>query len=97
VGTYGPGGNSFLLDHGIYTTFDVTGSTVTYANGISASGQIVGVCDWHGFMVDQGDYTTLDVPRSDGTVASGINASGQIVGNYVDAFGTRGFLATPVP
>jgi hypothetical protein len=32
-----------------------------------------------------------------GSQAHGINALGQVVGNYVDARGIHGYLATPVP
>jgi probable HAF family extracellular repeat protein len=74
----------------------------TQANGINASGQIVGYYEdatggWHGFLLDQGSYSALDVPGASATGAYGINASGQIVGSYYDASGTHGFLATPVP
>jgi hypothetical protein len=34
--------HGFLLDNGNYTTLDVPGSTATFANGINASGQIIG-------------------------------------------------------
>jgi probable HAF family extracellular repeat protein len=34
--------HGFLLDQGNYTTIDVPDSTFTSANGINASGQIVG-------------------------------------------------------
>jgi hypothetical protein len=40
-----PSGNSFLLDHGSYTTFDVPGSLYTGAYGINDLGQIVGRYD----------------------------------------------------
>jgi uncharacterized membrane protein len=53
--------------------------------------------DGHAFLLDQGSYTTLDVPGAYTTQATGINASGHIVGYYMDANGTHGFLATPVP
>jgi uncharacterized membrane protein len=45
VGWYsdaGGKGHGFLLDQGNYTTLDVPGATDTHANGINASGQIVG-------------------------------------------------------
>jgi hypothetical protein len=48
------GRHGFLLDHGIYTTVDVPGSTLTEARGINDSGQIVGDCSDaggnHGFL-----------------------------------------------
>ena len=86
-----------------FTTLDVPGSSSwigTYANGINASGQIVGSVytdAGYGFLLDNGSYTTLDVPGSIhpqqfnendgslGTQAYGINDSGQIVGVYKDA------------
>ena len=78
------------------------GALYTYANGINASGQIVGTYydaakGIHGFLLDQGSYTTLDVPGSTWTQAHAINDSGQIVGSYRDGAGQHGFLATPVP
>jgi probable HAF family extracellular repeat protein len=89
------------LDQGTYTTLDVPGSTQTFANGINASGQIVGWYDDDtgpvAFLLDQGSYTTLNVPGAYYTSANGINDAGQIVGTYGDAGGTHGFLATPVP
>jgi uncharacterized membrane protein len=80
-----------------FTTIDVPVSlikNVTHANGINASGQIVGVYyddgdnTGHGFLFDQGSYTRLDVP----SFPNGINASGQIVGSFSDAAGWHGFL-----
>ena len=40
-------------------------------------------------------FTTIDVPGASATLANGINSSGQIVGNFTDATGGHGFLATP--
>jgi probable HAF family extracellular repeat protein len=56
----------------------VPGSTYTRANGINASGQIVGdysdaAGHGHGFLLDHGSYTTLDVPSSIFTEAHAIN------------------------
>src|SRR5437588_136280 len=83
----------------IYTTLDVPGSFDTLAQGINASGQIVGsyndaAANLHGFLLDNGNYTTLDGPGSTGTEASGVNASGQIVGTFHGAYGEPrgGFL-----
>src|SRR5262249_15065880 len=79
-----------------FTTFDVPGSSFidTKANGINASGRIVGsnLARHYGFLLDNGSYTTLTTPGSTGTSANGINDSGQIVGSYDDAAGTHGFL-----
>jgi probable HAF family extracellular repeat protein len=81
----------------LYTTLDVPGAILTNANGINASGQIVGAYNAsgdHGFLLSGGSYTTLDVTgTTSGTNANGINASGQIVGSYVDASShVHGFL-----
>jgi probable HAF family extracellular repeat protein len=47
--------HGFLFDNGTYTTLEVPGSIWTLANGINASGQIVGVYEEdatgrHGFL-----------------------------------------------
>src|SRR5438132_11876782 len=83
-----------------YTTLDdplalATGSTS--AQGINASGQIVGFYQnaggFHGFLYSGGTYTTLDDPSAtNGTLAQGINAPAQIVGHYLDASGTHAVL-----
>jgi probable HAF family extracellular repeat protein len=67
----------------------------TQANGINASGQIVGYYfdadgHEHGFLLDQGSYTTLDMPGWQDTFAEGINGSRQIVG-----FLGNDFLGSP--
>jgi probable HAF family extracellular repeat protein len=98
-----PAGNTSEFSAGVVvtgsgiTTLDVPGSSATWANGINASGQIVGWFDdaagEHGFLLSGGNYTTLDVPGATATEAYGINASGQIVGAYRDAtYNTHGFL-----
>src|SRR5438132_14284405 len=84
-----------------YTTLDdplalAIGSTS--AQGINASGQIVGFYRnagaFHCFAYSGGTYTTLDVPSAtNGTLANGIDASGQIVGAYTDSTNNQhGFL-----
>src|SRR2546428_14136665 len=77
-----------------YTTLDdplalATGSTS--AQGINASGQIVGFYQnaggFHGFLYSGGTYTTLDDPSAtNGTLAQGI-----IVARYHGASGPHGF------
>ena len=71
----------------------------TFADGINASGQIVGSYidsseNANGFLYSNGTWTTLDDPSAiNGTFANGINASGQIVGSYTDGSGNEnGFL-----
>ena len=67
----------------------LAGSQRSLANGINASGQIVGhytaAGSFHGFFYNPntGLYTTLDDPMATaGTQAFGINDLGQIVGTY---------------
>src|SRR3954462_7359319 len=74
--------------------FDSAGTT---ANGINASGQIVGSYQdasgtTHGFLYSGGAYATLDAPSATATVPRAINGWGQIVGTYTDASGTHNFL-----
>jgi probable HAF family extracellular repeat protein len=69
-----------------YTTIDDPLNTQgSIANGINASGQIVGSytnnSGDHGFLLSGGTYTTLDDPlNTQSSVANGINTSGRIVG-----------------
>jgi probable HAF family extracellular repeat protein len=86
----------YLLSNGRYTTLALSEFETT-ANGINASGQIVGSYlqnGSHGFLLSGGTSTTLDVPGSIFTVANGINTSGQIVGAYQEGPNGRmyGFL-----
>jgi probable HAF family extracellular repeat protein len=100
-----PAGNTSQFSEGVvvtgtanYTPLNVPGAEDTYANGINASGQIVGGYQYgdgnaHGFLLSDGTYTTVDVTGSTWTVPTGINDSGQIVGWYIDVNGNiRGFL-----
>jgi uncharacterized membrane protein len=96
--------HGFLLSGGQYRTIDDPNAiNGTFANGINASGQVVGYYNAigvHGFLLSGGQYTTFpDDPNGvNSTMPNGINARGQIVGSYGDANGFfHGFLATPVP
>ena len=71
----------------------------TFADGINASGQIVGSYmdgsgNEDGFLYSNGTWTTLDDPLGvNGTFADGINASGEMVGTYEDSSNVyHGFL-----
>src|SRR6516164_4854101 len=73
----------------LFTRLDVPGASSTQADGINASGQIVGFYtdasgNDHGFLFSGGSYTTLNVPGAATTHAVGINASGQIAGWFYD-------------
>jgi probable HAF family extracellular repeat protein len=81
----------------VYTTLGVPGSSFTVANGINASGQIVGYyssdAGLHGFLLSGGNYTTLDAPGAVNTLPYATNNVGQIVGYYNDVGGLpHGFL-----
>lgn len=101
VGSYQDGGNfgerGFVLNHGVYTTFDVTLANAvpdtTYAMGINDWGQVVGnYLDYdgttRGFVMSNGVYTSFDIHVTDPTInvnatlPAGINDLGQITGFY---------------
>src|SRR5260370_32479065 len=74
-----------------FTTLDVPGSSshgsLTGANGINESGQIVG---WyfagsrrHGLLLDNGSYTTLDPPPPVCTLAHGVKTPGPNLGGVL--------------
>jgi len=97
-------GHGFVFSQGHFTSFDVpvAGSTLTQANDINASGQIVGTYidangALHGFLIDGAQFTSIDFPGAGQTAAWGINSAGQIVGNYAIVPGgvPHGFLAQP--
>jgi uncharacterized membrane protein len=66
----------------------------TIANGINASGDIVGSyidgTSLFGFVYRGGTYTTIDIIGIE-TEAYGINASGQVVGSYIEKTARAGF------
>ncbi len=96
--------DGFLYSNGTWTTLEDPAaangpSGGTFADGINASGQIVGSYidnsgNANGFLYSHGTWTTLDDPSAvNGTFANGINASGQIIGSYTDGSGNEnGFL-----
>jgi probable HAF family extracellular repeat protein len=95
--------HAFSLLDGRFTNLDIPNTEDTLAEGINASGVIVGIYAYedlviHGFMLSGGQYTTLDDPNAgngyqQGTFPVAINAAGQIVGGYTDANGANhGFL-----
>jgi probable HAF family extracellular repeat protein len=79
-----------------FNSFDVPGAIATGAQGINASGQIVGWCNAFGstysFLLSRGRYTILDVPGARSTWANGINDAGEIVGTYPLGNVSNGFL-----
>ncbi len=89
--------HAFLLDNGVFNSFDfldatsTDATTSTDANGINDRGQIVGgYTDGsgpHGFLLDGGNFTTIDAPDAVDTKAFGINDRGQIVGFFESGSG----------
>ena len=80
-----------------FTAIDVPGATLTYANGINNSGEVVGSFavpgeGYSGFVRDSGGtYTTVKVGDGN-TFLTGINNSGQIVGTGIKNDHTDGFV-----
>jgi probable HAF family extracellular repeat protein len=95
----------FLLTGGSVITLDIPGSEWTTAYGINSAGDVAGAffgvfrgTGAHGFVYRGGSFQTIDVPGSiTNTRVFGINDAGQLVGDFGDATGGHGFLATPVP
>ena len=85
-----------------FTAIDIPGATLTSANDINDSGQIVGsyrdATGGHGFVDGGGAFTTINVPFNLGgglvfeTFVTGINHRGQIVGQINPGPTTQGFL-----
>ena len=97
------GGEGFVDNHGVITTFGYPGAKYTYANGISNSGVIVGT--WydaqgyaHGYVDDDGQFSNVSLPGNISVYLEGINDVGQIVGEYANYTSATmdGFLLTPL-
>jgi len=93
--------HGFVIQNGVFQSFDVPGSKFTEAWDIDPSGGIVGdfqdlTSVFHGFLKTADGYTSIDFPAAIGTHAFGINPGGAIVGTYTDTNNvTHGFLAVP--
>ena len=101
-------GHAFYDIAGTFTDFTWPGATSTWAEGVNASGQIVGYArnisigmaggNIVGYLYDQGNFTTISDPLAStaqglGTFAQDINDAGQIVGYYdATAGGRHGFI-----
>jgi probable HAF family extracellular repeat protein len=101
--------NGYIVEDGVFHTFDISGPLQTNIWDINPAGDFVGIYidivgHRHGFM-QQADWSTpitnwsapieVDYPNAVHTRAYGINPARAIVGQYVDAHGAHGFLATP--
>lgn len=77
--------HGFVLQKGVFTSFDPPGSTATTPNWISPQRSIVGgYLDSsgasHGFVLNSGVFTTVDFPGAAGTVLTSLNPSGEMSG-----------------
>ena len=90
--------HGFILNNGVYTTYDKPGAVRTLLTGINNQGKIVGFYRGidlvaHGFTLFNGITEDINFPGSIETKLHGINKTGQIVGEYLDEAGvTHGFL-----
>ena len=81
-----------------YVRISVPGSVETWANGINARGDIVGLYltadgATHGYMLRKGVYTTIEHPDAAALAARRINSRGDIAGVWHDFDGgLHGFL-----
>jgi uncharacterized membrane protein len=93
--------HGYVVRGGIFQSYDVPGSDLTFIWDINEGRALVGVYHAarnYGFLQlpDGSDPVTLDPPNSVNAAAGGINAGGLIVGQYVDSNGhVHGFLAVP--
>ena len=74
-----------LTKKGVFTSFDVPGSTFTGPNFISPQGDIVGSYNdassvSHGFILSGGHFTTVNFPGAPGTILTGVTPSGEMSG-----------------
>lgn len=86
--------HGFVLEHGVFTSFDPPGSTFTNPLGINNRGEITGrfctladcpppgMGSYHGFLLRDGVYTIIDVPGGNETNAFKPNELGAIVGGF---------------
>ena len=81
-----------------YVRISVPGSVETWANGINARGDIVGLYltpdgEPHGYVLRNGVYTTIEHPDAAALAARRINSRGDIAGVWHDFDGgLHGFL-----
>ena len=84
------------------STITIPGAQSSVANGINASGDIVGsygdAAGTHGFVVRGGELTTFDYPGAGVTEARGIAPNGDIIGSFrapnAPSVRVNGFLLT---
>jgi probable HAF family extracellular repeat protein len=95
--------HGFVVQDGVFQSYDVSGSTLTAIWDINPGQEFVGTYvestgHRHGFLQlpDGSAPINVDYPGAATTVAFGINPDGVIVGQYSAAGRTHGFVAVPV-
>lgn len=71
----------------VFSTIDFPGAVLTNAQGINASGDVVGFYTdtagtTHGFVMSGGGFQSVDYPNARSTQLRGIGPSGDVVGTY---------------
>ena len=90
--------HSFILSARVFTQFDVTGATSTFAQGINdlghfVGGFITGTQPEEAFVNIDGTTTLFAIPGAINTFASRINGMDEVVGQYTDSASLiHGFL-----
>ena len=94
--------HGFLVQNGIFQSYDVPGSVLTAIWDINPGQEFVGTyfdsgANRHGFLQlpDGSAPVTIDYPGAAGTLPYGVNAGGVIVGSYSASGKTHGFFAVP--
>lgn len=106
VGLYGDAtgfSHGYIVENGVFRTWDVPGPMQTNIYDINPEGDFVGIYigsggHRHGFlqMANEPAPVTLDYPGAVHTRAYGVNPELAIVGQYIDSTGhSHGFLAAP--
>jgi len=81
--------HGFFFSGGVYTQYDVPGSSGTVLQGINNAGDFVGyyytpINELKGFMNIGGTVTTIDIPGGSNVTPHQLNSANQVVGYYVD-------------
>jgi hypothetical protein len=93
--------HGFVVQDGVFQSYDVPGSTVTLTWDANPRQQFVGTYVSsgvrHGFLQNPDDSApiNIDFPGAAATVAFGINPDGVIVGQYLASGHVHGFVAVP--
>ena len=89
AGDYSTSGGSteaFIYSNNVFTLYTAPGATDTYANAISANGEIGGRAVVNGvitgFTFDGTNTTLYDFPGSDGTIVVGFGPGDELVGTF---------------